>query len=246
MPRARHNHTHGRHRPPRDTSNAQVEISAGGIVFKRTQRGVRIAFILDPFGKWAFAKGHVEEGETIIEAAIRETREEMGIHDLTVVAPLGTIDFWFRERYRKENRGATIHKYVHYFLMEAPAYVKGRPQRKERIRKIIWVGLRRLSHTSSYDDVRPILERVMEYFSKDRAAIQEGFASGVNGEVTMPQIGPELGKEPGLPAQTFSPSSKPPVATPKPAPWRFPPRPRVDPRRPKIDIDGDLGEPLKL
>lgn len=247
MPRARYNHTHGRHRPPRDTSNAQVEISAGGIVFKRTQRGVRIAFILDPFGKWAFAKGHVEQGETIIEAAIRETREEMGIHDLTVVAPLGTIDFWFRERYRKENRGATIHKYVHYYLMEAPAYVKGRPQRKERIRKIIWVGLRRLSHTSSYDDVRPILERVMEYFSKDRSAIQEGFV--------QPQ--PGLGSEPGLPAQTFSPTPMAtipvmPSAKPvdsgvaKPAPWQYPPRPRVDPRRPKIDIDGDLGEPLKL
>ena len=49
----------------RRSVKAKKEISAGGIVFKRTSRGVRIALILDPFGKWAFAKGHVEEGETI-------------------------------------------------------------------------------------------------------------------------------------------------------------------------------------
>jgi hypothetical protein len=109
----------------------------------------------------------------------------------------------------------------------------------------------------------------MEYFSKDRSAMQEGFVQGADGGMVGPGVEPELGKEPGLPAQTFSPegvvSTQMPPPRPqsqharpiapnmpskpldsKPAPWKFPPRPRVDPRRPKIDIDGDLGEPLKL
>jgi 8-oxo-dGTP pyrophosphatase MutT (NUDIX family) len=147
---------------------AQVEISAGGIVFKRTPRGVRVAFILDPFGKWAFAKGHVEAGESIEQAAVRETMEEMGLDQLRIVVPLGTIDFWFRDRYRKELRGVLVHKYVHYFLMEAPSDAKGHPQRQEKIRRIIWVGLGRLMKTSSYDDVRPILEKVYAYFRREQ------------------------------------------------------------------------------
>jgi ADP-ribose pyrophosphatase YjhB (NUDIX family) len=147
---------------------AQVEVSAGGIVFKRTPRGVRVAFILDPFGKWAFAKGHVEAGESVEHAAVRETMEEMGLDQLRIVTPLGVIDFWFRDRYRKEMKGVLVHKYVHYYLMEAPSDAKGKPQRQEKIRRIIWVGLGRLMKTSSYDDVRPILEKVYAYFRREQ------------------------------------------------------------------------------
>jgi len=147
-----------------------MEISAGGIVYKRTPQGVRIAFILDPFGKWAFAKGHVEKGETIEQAAVRETREEMGIEEVRIVKPLGTIDFWFRDRYRPETRGVMVHKYVHYFLMEAPGHTKGKPQKQEKIRRVIWVKLANMLRRSSYEDVRPILVRVVRNFGGGKDA----------------------------------------------------------------------------
>lgn len=147
-------------------SKVMVEISAGGIVFRRTPKGVRLAFIMDPFNKWAFAKGHVEKGESIIDAAVRETQEEMGIDKLRVIAPLGTIDFWFRDRYRPETKGVLIHKYVHYYLMQAPSRAFGRPQKKEKIRRIIWVPLRDAMRKSSYDDVRPILRKALAWFRR--------------------------------------------------------------------------------
>jgi 8-oxo-dGTP pyrophosphatase MutT (NUDIX family) len=143
----------------------KVEISAGGVVFKRTPQGVLVAMILDPFTKWAFAKGHVEAGETVEEAALRETQEEMGLESLRVVAPLGRIDFWFRDRYRPETSGMLVHKYVHYFLLEAPPDAKGRPQVKEKIRRVVWVSLKQATARSSYKDVLPMLERVRSYFS---------------------------------------------------------------------------------
>lgn len=139
----------------------KTEISAGGIVYKRTPGGARVAFILDPYRKWAFAKGHVERGETTEQAAARETIEEMGIDEVRVVAPLGTIDFWFRDRYRPETKGVLVHKYVYYFLMEAPSHAAGRPQKKEKIRRVIWVSPRRALRTSSYEDVRPILRKAI-------------------------------------------------------------------------------------
>ena len=144
----------------------KVEISAGGIVFKRTPLGVRVALMLDPFAKWAFAKGHVEKGESIQEAAVRETREEMGLGRLHVVAPLGRIDFWFRDRYRPESRGVLIHKYVHYFLLEAPPHAKGQPQQKEKIKKLIWVSPDLAVARSGYKDVLPMLAKMSAYFER--------------------------------------------------------------------------------
>ena len=84
------------------------EFSAGGVVYKMTSAGPKIAFILDPFRKWAFAKGHIEKGETPRQAALRETREEMGLPDLRVRKYLGKMDFWFRDRY--VHKGALVHK----------------------------------------------------------------------------------------------------------------------------------------
>ncbi|MFH2063051.1 MAG: NUDIX domain-containing protein [bacterium] len=145
------------------TGRARIEVSAGGIVYKRTPKGVRIALVLDPFvGKWTFAKGHVEAGETVRQAAVRETSEEMGLDNIKVIAPLGKIDFWFRDNYRPEIRGTLIHKHVHYFLMEVPAAEVRHPRPEEKVKKIIWVDPRRAKIMSSYVDVRPVLSRAVE------------------------------------------------------------------------------------
>ena len=61
---------------------------------------------------WSLPKGHVEEGETAEDAAVREVEEETGIRG-RVIAPLGTIDYWFVAEDRR------IHKTVHHYLLEA-------------------------------------------------------------------------------------------------------------------------------
>ena len=61
---------------------------------------------------WSLPKGHIEEGETPEDAAVREVAEETGIIG-EVVAPLGIIDFWFVAE------GRRVHKTVHHFLLRA-------------------------------------------------------------------------------------------------------------------------------
>ena len=60
---------------------------------------------------WDFPKGHVEEGESEHETAIRETEEETGISDLEFV-------FGFREpiEYFYKRDGKNMHKEVIFFL----------------------------------------------------------------------------------------------------------------------------------
>ena len=65
----------------------------------------------DSYGRWTFPKGHLDEGETTRQAAIREIEEEIGLGSLRAVAKLGTIDIWFRDRFKF--KGKLIHKYIH-------------------------------------------------------------------------------------------------------------------------------------
>lgn len=92
------------------------ETSAGGLVLDRSGEVTKAALIArhDRKGRlvWSMPKGHLEPGETAEDAAIREVQEETGIEG-HVIAPLGTIDFWFMSQDRR------IHKTVHHYLLEA-------------------------------------------------------------------------------------------------------------------------------
>jgi ADP-ribose pyrophosphatase YjhB (NUDIX family) len=91
------------------------EVSAGGLVIDKS--GVNGLLIgrfdqKDPSGKrilWSLPKGHIEEGETPEQAAIREVGEETGITS-EITKALGVIDFWFMAG------GKRIHKTVHHFM----------------------------------------------------------------------------------------------------------------------------------
>lgn len=151
----------------------KIEVSAGGIVFKKTERGIFIAFILDPFNKWTFAKGHVEKNEASESAALRETKEETGIKGLKVIDYLGKIDFWFKDSFKE--KGATIHKFVYYYLLEAPADAITKPQEYEKIQEVRWVPLGDALGFSSHKDVEKVLRKAINYL---KINYENNFVSG--------------------------------------------------------------------
>jgi len=61
--------------------------SAGGII--KGPDG-RIVLVYEQGNSWSFPKGGVEEGETVLQAAIREIKEESGITEITLVQELGS------------------------------------------------------------------------------------------------------------------------------------------------------------
>ena len=94
---------------------ADLEVSAGGSCSVGCpMRRPRYLLIRDSYDNWGFPKGHLENGESPAEAAIRETAEETGLSRLVLQGPIRVIDWHFRFR------GRHIHKYCHFFLFESP------------------------------------------------------------------------------------------------------------------------------
>lgn len=100
--------------------------------------------------EWCLPKGHLEDGETPEDAAVREIEEETGIRG-RIVGPLGTIDYWFSAEGRK------VHKIVHLFLLEATGgtlSTEGDPDR-EAI-DAAWVPVTELARTLAFPNERKI------------------------------------------------------------------------------------------
>ena len=133
-----------------------LEVSAGGIVFRRGADGVaRFLLIRDSYDNWGFPKGHLEEAETPAAAAVRETAEETGLEQLVLQGPIRVIDWHFRFR------GRHIHKYCHFFLIESPAG-EPVPQADEGITACRWCVLDEALEVLSYDNARGVLKRAGE------------------------------------------------------------------------------------
>ncbi len=81
---------------------AVAELSAGGLLF--SPRSGQVLLLHEAReGRWVFPKGHVEAGESLEEAALREIREETGIRGVKVGPELGEIHYRFHDPQREVN-----------------------------------------------------------------------------------------------------------------------------------------------
>lgn len=133
------------------------ETSAGGFVLDRRGAHPQAALIAraDRRGRlaWSLPKGHIEEGETPEQAAVREIHEETGITG-SILAPLGTIDFWFMAEDRR------VHKTVHHFLLAAQDLELS--DADAEVAEVAWVPLDEVGARLRYADERRLLSRVHE------------------------------------------------------------------------------------
>lgn len=87
--------------PPRERDDrAKKEITAGMIVVRRTNEGLKFLLLYHRGQYWNFPKGHVEREELSLDAAMRETCEETGLKksDLRVIPGFKEYErFYFKK-----------------------------------------------------------------------------------------------------------------------------------------------------
>ena len=101
------------------------EKSCGAIIFTRDGDQLKYVIIHQTNGIYCFPKGHVEDGETEEETALREIREEVGL-DVTLIDGFRQPD----EYKFSLNSDLVIQKEVVYFLAEFENQTP-RPQESE-------------------------------------------------------------------------------------------------------------------
>jgi 8-oxo-dGTP pyrophosphatase MutT (NUDIX family) len=136
------------------------EISAGGVVIERHDGGLRVAIIarINRGGRleWCLPKGHPEGEETYAEAAVREIEEETGIAG-EILAPLGSIDYWFTVS------GHRVHKTVHHFLLRATGgYLTIENDPDHEAVDVAWVPIADLGRKLSFPNERRITDLARE------------------------------------------------------------------------------------
>ena len=128
------------------------ETSAGGLVIDdidrpRHEQMAALIGRADRRGRilWSLPKGHIEQGETAEQTAMREVAEETGIHG-HVLAALGSIDYWF------VTEGRRVHKTVHHYLMR---FSGGELCDEDvEVAEVAWVPVAELPDKLAYADER--------------------------------------------------------------------------------------------
>ncbi len=128
---------------------------------RKTGRKAEVLLIKDSYGRWTWAKGHIERGETPEEAAVREISEETGLKELKILEELGKQEYFFTLK------GEKIFKTVHVFLVQASGDEKLDIQTSE-IQDGKWYGPEEALEKIEYKDSAPLLEKGIEIFLKGK------------------------------------------------------------------------------
>ena len=153
-----HSQTRGRNGDGsrRKNNKAVREYSAGGVVFRSTDKGVEFLLIEDLKGRWSVPKGHVESGETLEQTALREIGEETGLHNTRIHEKLDKVHFFYRFE------GRLIFMTAFHFLIEAmdpdePIVV----EESEGIVDARWFSAENAGQVLEYKSLKELLERSM-------------------------------------------------------------------------------------
>ncbi len=128
------------------------ETTAGGLVYRYNPQNRALEFLLvqDAKNRWTIPKGHVEEGETTKQTAVREIFEETGLKQIKILNWLGKIHF----RYR---RGTSLVLMVtHIFLVEQTD-PREKPTGEAWMNGIAWMPANEALEKIEYEDIGKLI-----------------------------------------------------------------------------------------
>ena len=128
-----------------------------GIVTYINNEQIYVALLKDKDNNWVLPKGHLKEGESLVETAIREVLEETNIKLKTenLVDKIGDFTYFSN----LENSDKNIKAY----LFKISKYQKIVPLEKENFIKGHWLALEDAINKVTYQEQKEVLQKVSKY-----------------------------------------------------------------------------------
>ncbi len=138
----------------------KVEKSSGIVVFRISDEERQYLLLERKEGFLDFPKGHIENGETEIEAAMRETLEESGLEVVPRDGFRKEMDYWFK------SKGELIHKKVVMFTGEVSNGAA--PEISFEHVGLRWLNYEDAVELLKYDNQKELLAEVEKFLSETR------------------------------------------------------------------------------
>ncbi len=140
------------------------EQSAGIVVYRRDQQSGKLLYLLLYYigGHWDLPKGKVEANESLIEAAMREVREETGLEVAPIQNFSENISYYFRNQERE-----LVDKSVTFFVGETnQETIQLSPEHLN----FAWLDVNSALKQLTYNNARHLLSMVNQFIhARDEA-----------------------------------------------------------------------------
>ena len=132
-------------------------LQAGAVPFRERDGQRQYLLVTSQRGNWIFPKGIVEPGETPEETALKEAREEAGIHGVILPDPVASYD---DHKWRAE---CVVQLYLLRYAEDCRSW------EEKHLRERRWCGYEDALRLIKKPKIRSVLEKARERLDRERA-----------------------------------------------------------------------------